>query len=106
VYYGTKLGQILSDDEAKSAIVADLKRYQTVNGLEPTEPEFVAFSNHSPYYLMPSSEATKAGFYKDMYALQGRRNTFWSGATWRAQDSSASWAFTKNIVLPSLVASL
>lgn len=106
VYYGTKLGQILSDEEAKSAIVADLKRYQKVNSLEPTEPEFVAFSNHSPYYLIASSEETKKGFYKNMYALQGKRNTFWSGATWRAQDSSASWAFTKNVVLPALVASL
>lgn len=83
-YYGTKLGQILSDDEAKAAIVADLKRYRTANGSNATEPEFMAFSNHSPYWLVVSSEATKAGFYKDMYALQGKRNTFWTGATWRA----------------------
>jgi hypothetical protein len=105
-FYGTKLGQILSDDEAKAAIVADLKQYQAANGLNATEPEFVAFSNHSPYWLMVNSEATKAGFYKEMYALQGKRNTFWTGATWRAQDSTASWKFTKNIVLPALVASL
>jgi hypothetical protein len=105
-YYGTKLGQILSDDEAKAAIVADLKQYQAVNGLNATEPEFVAFSNHSPYWMMASSEATKAGFYKSMYALQGKRNTFWTGATWRAQDSTASWKFTKNFVLPALVASV
>jgi hypothetical protein len=105
-YYGTKLGQILSDDEAKAAIVADLKQYQAVNGLNATEPEFVAFSNHSPYWMMASSEATKAGFYKKMYALQGKRNTFWTGATWRAQDSTASWKYTKDIVLPALVASL
>ncbi|KAF3039149.1 hypothetical protein E8E12_003795 [Didymella heteroderae] len=105
-FYGTKLGQILSDDEAKAAIVASLKQYQTVNGLKTTDPDFVAFSNHSPYWLMAGSEATKAGFYEKMYALQGKRNTFWTGATWRAQDSSASWKFTKNIVLPALVASL
>ena len=105
-YYGTKLGQFLSDDEAKAAIIADLKKYQTANGLNVTEPEFVAFSNHSPSWLMVSSEATKAGFYKKMYALQGKRNTFWTGATWRAQDSTASWKFTKKYVLPALVASL
>ncbi|KAF9693075.1 hypothetical protein EKO04_008896 [Ascochyta lentis] len=106
VYYGTKVGEILSSDEAKAAIVADLKRYQTANGLNATEPEFVAFSNHSPYNLLVGSNATKAGFYKDLYALQGKRNTFWSGAAWRAHDSSSSWAFTKNSVLPALVASL
>jgi hypothetical protein len=104
--YGTKLGQIFSDDEAKAAMVEDLKRYQATNGLNLTEPEFVAFSNHSPYWLMVSAEATKAGFYKRMYALQGKRNTFWTGATWRAQDSTASWKYTKDIVLPALVASL
>jgi hypothetical protein len=105
-FYGTKLGQIFSDNEAKAAMVADLKRYQTANGLNATEPEFVAFSNHSPYWLMVGAEATKAGFYQKMYALQGKRNTFWTGATWRAQDSSASWKYTKDIVLLALIASL
>lgn len=105
-YYGTKRNEILNDDEAKAAILASLKQYQAVNGLNATEPEFVVFSNHSPYWLMASAEATKKGFYKDMYALQGKRNTWWSGATWRAQDSSASWKFTRDIVLPALVASL
>ncbi|KAH8714862.1 hypothetical protein GQ44DRAFT_625125 [Phaeosphaeriaceae sp. PMI808] len=106
VYYGTKVGQLLSDNEAKAAIIADLKRYQVANGLPSTEPEFVAFSNHSPYNMMVGSKATKAGFYKKLYALQGKRNTFWTGATWRAHDSSASWAFTSQSVLPALVASL
>ncbi|KAF1955402.1 hypothetical protein CC80DRAFT_94348 [Byssothecium circinans] len=106
VFYGTKVGQLLSDAEAKAAIIADLKRYQVANGLPSTEPEFVAFSNHSPYNMMVGSEATKAGFYKQLYALQGKRNTFWTGATWRAHDSSASWAFTSQSVLPALVASL
>jgi hypothetical protein len=106
VFFGTKVGQFLSDDEAKATIIADLKRYQAVNGIPSTEPEFVAFSNHSPYNMMVDANATRTGFYKQLYALQGKRNTFWTGATWRAQDSSASWAFTKNSVLPALVASL
>jgi hypothetical protein len=106
VYYGTKLGQIASDGEAKAAIVADLKRYQKANGIKPTEPEFMAFSNHSPYNLQVSGEATKNGFYQELYALQGKRNTFWSGATWKAHDSSSTWAFTKDIVLPKLMKSL
>jgi hypothetical protein len=106
VYYGTKLGQIASDREAKAAIVADLKRYQAANGLNCTEPEFVVFSNHSPYNLQVSDEATKNGFYQKLYALQGEWNTFWSGATWKAQDSSSTWAFTKDVVLPQLMKSL
>lgn len=106
VFYGTKAGQLLSDEEAKAAIIADLKRYQTTNGMADTQPEFVAFSNHSPYNMMVGSEATQAGFYKHLYALQGKRNTFWTGAAWRAHDSSSTWAFTSQSVLPALVASL
>ncbi|KAF1938104.1 hypothetical protein EJ02DRAFT_469161 [Clathrospora elynae] len=105
VYFGTKVGQILSDADAKAAIIADLKRFQAANGMAGTEPEFVAFSNHSPYNMLVGSEATKAGFYKNLYALQSKRNTFWTGAAWRAHDSSSSWAFTKNSVLPALMAS-
>jgi hypothetical protein len=103
VYYGTKLGQIVSDKEAKAAIVENLKNYQDANGIERTEPEFVFFSNHSPYNLQVSGEAIKAGFYKKLYALQGERNTFWSGATWKGQDSSSTWTFTRDIVLPKLM---
>jgi hypothetical protein len=106
VYYGTKVGQHLSDDEAKAAIVADLKRFQAANNMTGPEPEFVAFSNHSPYNMMVGSEATKAGFYKDLYGLQSKRNTFWTGAAWRAHDSSSSWAYTSRSVLPQLLASL
>jgi hypothetical protein len=103
VFYGTELGQIFSDDEVKAAIVADLKRYQKANGIKPTEPEFMVFSNHSPYNLQVSGEATKNGFYQKLYALQGERNTYWSGATWKSHDSSSTWAFTKNIVLPQIM---
>jgi hypothetical protein len=70
------------------------------------EPEFVTFSNHSPYNMMVGGEATRNGFYKQLYALQGKRNTFWTGAAWRAHDSSSSWAFTSRSVLPALFGSL
>jgi len=105
-FYGTKLGQVFSDDEAKADMITDLKHFQAVNGLNTTEPEFVVFSDHSPYWLMVSAKTTKAGFHKRMYALQGKRNTFWTGATWRAQDSSANWKFTRDIVLPALLVTL
>jgi hypothetical protein len=106
VYYGTKVGQHLTDDQAKAAIIADLKRYQAANNMPATNPEFVAFSNHSPYNMMVGEEATRNGFYKHLYGLQSKRNTFWTGAAWRAHDSSSSWAYTSRSVLPQLLASL
>jgi hypothetical protein len=106
IFYGTKVGQHLTDNEAKSAILADLSRYQTANNITGPKPEFVAFSNHSPYNMMVGADATRAGFYKQLYGLQSKRNTFWTGAAWRAHDSSASWAYTSRSVLPQLLASL
>jgi hypothetical protein len=108
LYYGTQIGQTLSDDVVKNDIIAGLKRYQVQNpnDAKRTEPEFVVFSNHSPYNLFVNSEDTKNGFYKKLYALQGKRNTWWTGATWKAQDSSSSWQYTEDSVLPGLIASL
>lgn len=106
VYFGTKVGQKLTSEQAKAAIMADVTRFRTVNNITGPAPEFVAFGNHSPYNMMPSAEATRAGFYKDLYGLQDKRNTFWTGAAFRAHDSSSSWAFTSRSVLPQLLASL
>jgi hypothetical protein len=37
---------------------------------------------HAPFRLTPSAHDVANGAYKDLYALEGRRNTFWTGATW------------------------
>jgi hypothetical protein len=51
----------------------------TINGL----------LDHSPYFLYPSGEAVRKGFYKDMNALQGQSNTYWTGAAWESESSAA-----------------
>lgn len=106
VFYGTRVGQFLTDEQAKAAIMADLTRYRAVNGIEGPAPEFVAFSNHSPYNMMVGVEATKNGFYGQLYGLQGKRNTYWAGATFRGHDSTSSWKFTEKFVLPGLLGGL
>jgi hypothetical protein len=68
----------------------------TINGL----------LDHSPYFLYPSGEAVRKGFYKDMNALQGQSNTYWTGAAWESESSAAIWAFTEKIMLPMLMGSL
>jgi hypothetical protein len=35
--------------------------------------------------------------------LQGGRSTWWTGASWRAQDSSDIWRFNEEVVLPGLL---
>ncbi|KAF2866368.1 putative FAD dependent oxidoreductase [Massariosphaeria phaeospora] len=106
--YGTKFGQTLTDKQVKADIIAGIRRYQRENPSNATlaEPEVVEFRNHSPYNLMVSAEETRSGFYRDLYALQGKRNTWWTGAAWKAQDSSMSWLYTEESVLPGLLAGL
>ncbi|EMD61333.1 hypothetical protein GGP41_003963 [Bipolaris sorokiniana] len=106
IFYGTKFGQDITLDQAKAAILADLNRYRAVNGITGPAPEFMVASGHNPYNLMVGAEATRNGFYKKLYGLQGKRNTFWASATFRAHDSSATWAYISQSVLPALLAYL
>jgi len=109
--YGTPRGSKtfpLSDNEVKADIIKGIKTLQKANPhkFNQTEPEFVFFSAHSPFYLQVQSEDIRAGFYDKLYALQGVRNTYWTGASWRAQDSSSIWKYSENEVLPKLVKGL
>ncbi|KAF2807364.1 flavin-containing superfamily amine oxidase-like protein [Mytilinidion resinicola] len=95
----------IGDDNAKSAIIAAVQRLKTAGTLNTTTPEFVIFHSHSPFESTVSVEAIKSGFYKKLYALQGGKKTFWTGAAWHAQDSSKLWQFTEKL-LPDIVKGL
>jgi hypothetical protein len=98
----------MSDDAVKADIINGIKAIQKANPakFDQTEPEFVFFSAHTPFYLQVKPEDIEAGHYEKLYALQGLRNTYWTGATWRAQDSSDIWRYSENEVLPKLLAGL
>lgn len=112
VTYATPQGRKsipLSDDKVKAHIISTIKRLQQQNPdkFKPEgEPEFVDFRSHAPYALQVSANEIKDEFYKKLYALQGLRNTYWTGAAWRAEDSSLLWKFSEEIVLPQLMADL
>jgi beta-cyclopiazonate dehydrogenase len=72
------------------------------NGTSPTRAQFSAWEQHFDLQLHVSPEAIKAGFYQDLYALQGKRSTFYTGNAWCSDYSPLLWAFTENRVLPSL----
>lgn len=93
----------LSDDEVKKNIIADILRLNNDSLPSIAAGDFVTFSAHNPFELTVSTEAIADGFYKRLYALQGHRNTFYTGAAWMTQDSSLIWNFTEAL-LPSIVA--
>ncbi|EUC42887.1 hypothetical protein COCMIDRAFT_28570 [Bipolaris oryzae ATCC 44560] len=100
----------LTDDDVKARLIADIKRIQTVNrgngSFTQTEPKFHAFKAHKPFYLQVSTEDILAGFYDQMNALQNQLSTFYTGAAWRAHDSSMIWEYNKQVVVPMLLKSL
>ncbi|KAG9196219.1 hypothetical protein G6011_01340 [Alternaria panax] len=111
IYYGsdvTNATHPLTDDFVKGELVANIKRLQTANPdkFNVTEPEFVVYTSHAPFYVQAAPEDIQAGLYDEMNALQCLKSTYWSGAAFRAQDSSALWQFNKEVVLPMLVEGL
>lgn len=95
-----------SDAAVQAEIMQTIKRLQLRNpDLFPlTAPKFVAFAAHVTYDLQVRAEDIKNGFSEKLYALQGQRNTYWTGAAWKGEDSSLIWRYSEDMVASQLVA--
>ncbi|TAQ90979.1 hypothetical protein B7494_g715 [Chlorociboria aeruginascens] len=93
----------LSDEEVQKSIIEEVNRLD-FPGKVPGNPEFAVYSSHTPFELTVPAKAIAAGFYKDLYALQGQRHTFYTGAAFHTHDSSLLWNFTERLI-PRIVAS-
>ena len=111
VYFGTPASRSTypySDDFVKSQMISTVKRLQAANPktFKQSNPDFYFFTAHAPYSMQARTEDIKAGIYQRMYALQGQDSCFWTGAAWRAEDSSNIWRYNNEVVLPALLKSL
>ncbi|KKY24086.1 putative amine flavin-containing superfamily [Diplodia seriata] len=93
----------LSADAVKTNTLATLRRLRDGGDLDfeipsDAQPSFVAFSGHTPFAMRVEAEAIRAGFYRELGALQGRRNVWWTGAAWHTHDSGLLWRFTAKVV--------
>ena len=59
---------------------------------------WVAFSDHGAMHLRVGKEDLKKGFIQELYGLQGRRGTWYTGAAWSSQFTSAVWDFTETVL--------
>jgi hypothetical protein len=91
--------------QVQALVTSDIAAMDTAGTFPASTPLIEVLSNHSPTQMRVSADAIKNGFYKDLYALQGLRGTFWTGAAWAQDDSSLLWAFTEGI-LPLVNAAL
>jgi hypothetical protein len=98
VKYGSPVQ--LSETQVKANILADLKRLQAAGTVPATtaKPEFAVFASHSPFELTVPTGAIKSGFYRKLYALQGRNRTYYTGAAFHTHDSSLLWQFTEALL--------
>lgn len=103
--YGSPSG--LPSDVVQNEIISYVRALQSNGFANKTvdKPTFVAFSSHTPFELTVSANQIAKGFYKKLYALQGYRNTWYTGAAFHTQDSSMLWDYTNSFVLPQLLSS-
>jgi hypothetical protein len=97
---GVKYGSTvpLTDRQVRANIAADLDRLRTA-GTAPVRLErFEIFRSHNPFELTVSPQDIAGGFYRDLYALQGRNRTFYNGAAFHTHDSSLLWQFTERLL--------
>jgi hypothetical protein len=99
-FKATVLGDdCLSADDAKKLMLDDLANLGRAHLFNITKnPQIDPFTAHVPLQLHVDADAIKNGFYKDLYALQGHRNTFYTGAGWAGDYSSVLWQFTEGVL--------
>jgi hypothetical protein len=92
------LNTVIASDSGKALLVDQLRRLSKNGLIGGGEVKSKAWWDHTPFKLQVSTEDIAAGFYRDLYALQGVKSTYWSGATFQAQDSSMVWAYTESLL--------
>ena len=60
--------------------------------------QIIDFSSHTPYEVFAPSDQIAQGFYNKLFALQARRNTYWTGAAFVTHSSAAIWNYTDRLV--------
>lgn len=96
----------IPDSEVQASILSTIAALVEAAGYpgaaNGTQPQIVGFNSHAPFECTVSVEAIREGFYRKLNGLQGRRRTWWTGATWQAHDSSQIWNWTEGYLLPMM----
>ena len=99
---GTPESEVFSSEQMQAEVIASIDRMRAAESLLSTThaktPSYVMFANHVPYSLYVPPGVIEKGFYNKLFALQGRKNTFWSGAAFVTHDSSAIWKYAETLI--------
>ena len=91
----------LTRSYVRDGLKSTLQRLRDADTI-PAKPDgafnIIDFSSHTPYEVFVPSKQIANGFYNKLFALQGQRNTYWTGATFVTHSSVAIWNFTDRLV--------
>lgn len=87
----------------EQAAIRAIQNLQKAQNFTITNPNIIKFKSHTPFKLSVSAQAIQDGFYSDLYALQGKRSTWYTGAAFISHNGGVLWKFTQAL-LPRIVA--
>ena len=88
--------------EIQNAAIKAIRNIQRAQNLTQTTPNVLKFKSHAPFQLNVPADCIASGFYSDLVALQGKRNTWYSGAAFVGHNSGLIWEYTSKL-LPQIV---
>jgi hypothetical protein len=98
---------LVTVEQAQEMVRKDLARLIAVGTLpattDPTQLEFRAWADHGGMHMNAAAEEIKKGFIQSLYALQGWKETWWTGGAFAVQFQSILWAYD-DILLPKMFA--
>ncbi|KAG5818459.1 hypothetical protein H9Q74_010062 [Fusarium xylarioides] len=95
----------LTAQKAKALIKQVFTNIDKAGTYDVTTPEILAFASHGLTVPKVCSYELEGGFYNKIYALQGQRNTFWTGLTWAPDYTPILWDFTEKL-FPQILSGL
>lgn len=100
----------LDKAKAQDVVRASLSKLIEAGTLPPPPPgssdqqlQFRAWADHGAMHMNVDARELRSGFIQKLYALQGRRQTWWTGGAFSVQFQSILWAFD-DILLPKMLA--
>jgi hypothetical protein len=91
-------------DQAKEKISAEIRQAIEAGSLGAGDGstdctvEFVAFADHNSILWRQNATTLQDGIVQDVYKLQGRKSTWFTGGLWSEDYSGNVWAFTDTVV--------
>ncbi|KAB8227350.1 hypothetical protein BDV23DRAFT_187534 [Aspergillus alliaceus] len=95
ILYGSE--DHMTEEEVKGNMTQSVLQLRNT-GVPVEAPEFVGYSDHSPFMLTVPADEIGNGFYQRLNDLQGYRNTYYISASFNTHDSGQIWSFIDNLL--------